>query len=111
MKEVFDDNFGGEFGNVNIARPGYKPLKRFTNAYMLVYIRASDLENIVHPIESKDIPSHLIRRFEDDKAVQEARRKEKEEQHLFYTVKVRDIKLLPGNRSVLLSYILPDRHK
>jgi ubiquitin carboxyl-terminal hydrolase 7 len=61
---------------------------RQNSAYMLVYIRQSRVDNILTPVAAEDIPSHLQKRFEDEQALREARRKEKDEAHLFIGVKV-----------------------
>lgn len=84
-KDVYEENFGGESPN---PRPGMKPMKRFTNAYMLVYIRESEMGTILAPVTEADIPEHLGRRIVDEKAKEERDRKEREEQHLYLVVKV-----------------------
>ncbi|KAJ3409581.1 hypothetical protein HDV05_004398 [Chytridiales sp. JEL 0842] len=84
-KEVLEENYGGDMPTV---KPGMKTYKRFTNAYMLVYIRESDLDEILAPVTEEDIPDHLRRRFEEDRINLEQRRKDKEEQHLYLNVKV-----------------------
>jgi ubiquitin carboxyl-terminal hydrolase 7 len=62
-KEVLEDNFGGEANSTLSTLGGMRPvprlLKRFTNAYMLVYIRESELDTVLAPVESSDIPEHL----------------------------------------------------
>ena len=55
QREVLEDNYGGE----STLRPNLKIAKRFTNAYMLVYIRESDLDEILAPVTNADIPQHL----------------------------------------------------
>ena len=55
-KEVMEDNFGGDYPS---SKPGFKSLKRFTNAYMLVYVRDSDAEVILSDMTDDDIPEHL----------------------------------------------------
>jgi ubiquitin carboxyl-terminal hydrolase 7 len=85
MKEVLEENFGGEQMNlagINI-RPNGRPMNRFTNAYMLVYIRESELDQVLAPVTEHDIPRHLAERIEDEVRIREQRRKEKEEQHLY----------------------------
>lgn len=101
-KEVLEDNFGGDM----LSRPGSKSIKNFSNAYMLVYIREADREEILPEIGEKDIPQHLgnmckvcrqnilVRRFEEEKMRLEAKRKEREESHLYVNVKVKWKRLL-----------------
>ena len=60
-KEVLEDNYGGEYQNANAItiRSAGRNHKRFTNAYMLVYIRESNVDKILSPVVSDDIPEHL----------------------------------------------------
>ncbi|CAD6985631.1 unnamed protein product [Tilletia controversa] len=116
IREVLEDNFGGEIPN---GQPGLNPnanqnnpnqnnnqnqqqqqqqqlnarapvraMKRFTNAYMLVYVREAMMDEVLKPFAEEDTPAHLAKRLEDERAQLEARRREKEEQHLFLTAKV-----------------------
>ena len=60
-KEAVDDNFGGELGEEKYSqqlprKPGPALLRRFTNAYMLVYIKESELETIMADVTVTDIP-------------------------------------------------------
>ncbi|KAG9295196.1 hypothetical protein G9A89_006177 [Geosiphon pyriformis] len=89
-KEVLEDNYGGEFANNNPLpiRPPGRNLKRFTNAYMLVYIRESDIGEILAPVLPDDIPQHLQKRLDEEKAAHEQKKKEKEEMHLYLNVKI-----------------------
>ncbi|CAO3632410.1 unnamed protein product [Cunninghamella blakesleeana] len=84
LKEVLEENFGGEERNVNNQnKPNDWAYKRVTNAYMLVYIRKSMLNEIVGEVTLSDIPHHLIQRIEDERAEKERKRREKEEEHLY----------------------------
>ncbi|KAM5342649.1 hypothetical protein ACJ41O_013615 [Fusarium nematophilum] len=92
MREVLEENFGGEYRTPN----GYPraplqkkaPIMRQNSAYMLVYIRQSRLDDILCPVTKDDIPMHLKQRFEEETALREARRKEQREAHLYMMAKV-----------------------
>ena len=63
-REVLEDNFGGESLVNGAVHPPSKPplkgaMKRFTNAYMLVYIRESKVSEILAPISTEQVPEHL----------------------------------------------------
>ncbi|ROT43204.1 ubiquitin carboxyl-terminal hydrolase [Sodiomyces alkalinus F11] len=93
MREVLEENFGGEFRTANgayLRAPLQKkaPAMRQNSAYMLVYIRQSRLDKILCPVTEDDIPRHLRSKVEEESALREARRKEREEQHLYIGVKV-----------------------
>jgi len=90
-REVFEENFGGPYklpnGQLRPYGPRKTPLMRPNNAYMLVYFRKSRLDKILCPVTKDDAPAHLQRKFEEEYAAQEARRREREEQHLYLGVK------------------------
>ncbi|CCV00636.1 unnamed protein product [Malassezia sympodialis ATCC 42132] len=95
LKEVLEDNFGGEVlpplhmnkNQLSNTAP-VRAMKRFTNAYMLVYIRESKIDEILRPITIEEIPAYVRERLEDERLQLEARRREREEQHLYLTVKI-----------------------
>ncbi|KAF3940694.1 hypothetical protein ABW19_dt0201570 [Dactylella cylindrospora] len=93
IKEVLDDNFGGDIPNSQFLGPLRNPytrtmsLKRSMSAYMLVYIRKTRMDEIL-PKDNFAAPSHLQRRLDEEKALREQRRKEREEQHLYMFAKV-----------------------
>ncbi|KAL2264287.1 hypothetical protein VTK26DRAFT_7892 [Humicola hyalothermophila] len=90
-REVLEENFGGPFklpdGQLRPFGQKKGPLMRPNSAYMLVYIRKSRLDKILCPVTAEDTPAHLQRRFQEELAAREARRKEREEQHLYLGVK------------------------
>lgn len=94
LKEVLEDNFGGEVlpagGRPRPLVPSapMRAMKRFTNAYMLVYIRESLLDEVLAPISAEEAPAYLRERLEDERVQMEARRREREEQHLYLTTKI-----------------------
>ncbi|KAL2912015.1 ubiquitin-specific protease ubp15 [Polyrhizophydium stewartii] len=93
-REVLEDNYGGEIGKPNDApmaaqrMQGARLHKRFTNAYMLVYVRDADLDEVLAPVTDEHIPGHLRRRFEEERLIAERRRKERDEAHLFFNLRV-----------------------
>ncbi|TVY85149.1 Ubiquitin carboxyl-terminal hydrolase [Lachnellula suecica] len=90
MREVLDENFGGEY-MVN-GQPQFtsknKPIMRQNSAYMLVYIRQTRLDRVLMPVTELDTPPHLQKKLDDEAADREARKKERDEQHLYLNVKV-----------------------
>ncbi len=61
-KEVLEDNYGGDIMNGLIPphqRTQARTLKKFTNAYMLVYVRETELDTVLAPFTDIDTPSHL----------------------------------------------------
>jgi ubiquitin carboxyl-terminal hydrolase 7 len=88
-REVLEDNYGGEYRTpAHLVRsPKKPPVLRPNSAYMLVYIRKSRVENVLTPVTARDTPEFLTHKFEREAAEREAKRKEKEEQHLYLPVK------------------------
>lgn len=88
-REVLEDNFGGPFQYSNGLRPqGQKKVAmRPNSAYMLVYFRQSRLDKILTPVTHEDIPSHIETGFVEEASAREAKRKEREEQHLYRWIK------------------------
>lgn len=91
-REVLEDNFGGEYPNGQLGQTGVRApvraMKRFTNAYMLVYVRESMSDEILKPFAEDDTPRHLRERLEEERLAMEARKREREEQHLYLTTKI-----------------------
>jgi ubiquitin carboxyl-terminal hydrolase 7 len=78
-REVLEENFGGPYrvphGQIRPLSQKKTPLMRPNSAYMLVYIRKTKLDKILTPITAEDTPRHLQRKFEEELAAREARRK------------------------------------
>ncbi|KAG0269930.1 hypothetical protein DFQ27_001479 [Actinomortierella ambigua] len=93
-KEVLDDNYGGGEqieplgANVTMAMRQLNRHKRFTNAYMLVYIQNSAMDEVLKPVSEADIPEHLQRRLDDERALAESKRKERDESLLNLNARV-----------------------
>lgn len=93
-KEVLEENYGGEYelsnGAPGVRQPHTRALstKRSMNAYMLVYIRKTRLDDILFPITKDDIPDHIETRLVEERAEFARRKKEREEAHLYLNVDV-----------------------
>ncbi|ANB13370.1 Ubp15p [Sugiyamaella lignohabitans] len=93
MKEVLEENFGGEAAppqqppGISVPQRTRLNYKRHSSAYMLVYLRKSRLDEIL-PGNEDDIPNHIPERLEQEVAEENARRKEREEQHFYMNVRV-----------------------
>lgn len=65
-REVLEENYGGEPLNgipQPLQRNQVRAMKRFTNAYMLVYVREVAIDEILAPFKEEDTPPHLSKLF------------------------------------------------
>ncbi|KAJ2815805.1 ubiquitin-specific protease ubp15, partial [Coemansia erecta] len=98
--EVFEEYYGGEFTTPSArVRPG---AKRFTNAYMLVYIREALRERVLGG--DAPVPAHLLRRVQEDRAEEERRQREREELATTVPVKVASDAQFARHQAFDLSY-------
>lgn len=93
LRDVLEENYGGEYANVANGGIGQRQpymrgysTKRSMNAYMLVYIRRSRLDQVFINVEENDIPSHIEQRITEEQAELARKKKEREEQHLYLHV-------------------------
>ena len=64
-REVLEENYGGEVLNgvpPTLQRNQVRSMKRFSNAYMLVYIREALADEVLPPFKEEDTPAHLSER-------------------------------------------------
>ncbi|KAJ5573764.1 Ubiquitinyl hydrolase 1 [Penicillium hispanicum] len=93
-KEVLEENYGGEYelanGAAGVRQPYTRTLstKRSMNAYMLVYVRKTKVDDVLPPITKEDVPSHIETKLAEDRAEMLRRKKEREESHLYTTIGV-----------------------
>ncbi|XP_023345461.1 ubiquitin carboxyl-terminal hydrolase 7 isoform X1 [Eurytemora carolleeae] len=80
-KEAIEQNFGGDSEDTTAVR-------HCTNAYMLVYIQQTRLDEILGKVGEEDIPEALSSRLQEEKKLEAIRRKEKNEAYLYMTVKI-----------------------
>ncbi|XP_040994176.1 ubiquitin C-terminal hydrolase 12-like isoform X1 [Juglans microcarpa x Juglans regia] len=91
VKRALEEQYGGE-EELPPTNPGFNnsPFKftKYSNAYMLVYIRESDKDKIICNVDEKDIAEHLRIRLKKEQEEKEQKRKEKAEAHLYTIIKV-----------------------
>uniref|UniRef100_A0A0E0MMI1 ubiquitinyl hydrolase 1 n=1 Tax=Oryza punctata TaxID=4537 RepID=A0A0E0MMI1_ORYPU len=91
-KKALEEQYGGEEEVLPQINPGFNntPFKftKYSNAYMLVYIRESDKDKIMCNVDEKDIAEHLRIRLKKEQEEKEHKKKEKAEAHLYTIIKV-----------------------
>ncbi|KMZ67865.1 hypothetical protein ZOSMA_255G00020 [Zostera marina] len=91
IKRALEEQYGGE-EELPQTNPGFNnaPFKftKYSNAYMLVYIRESDKDRIICNVDEKDIAEHLRIRLKKEQEEKEHKKKEKAEAHLYTIIKV-----------------------
>ncbi|CAO2840942.1 unnamed protein product [Amaranthus hypochondriacus] len=91
IKRALEEQYGGE-EELPQPNPGFNntPFKftKYSNAYMLVYIRESDKDKIMCNVDEKDIAEHLRERLKKEQEEKEHKKKEKAEAHLYTIIKV-----------------------
>ncbi|XP_060169981.1 ubiquitin C-terminal hydrolase 13-like isoform X3 [Lycium barbarum] len=92
VKRALEEQYGGEEEQLPQTNPGFNntPFKftKYSNAYMLVYIRESDKEKIMCSVDEKDIAEHVRTRLKREQEGKEQKKKEKAEAHLYTIIKV-----------------------
>ncbi|KAJ2741719.1 ubiquitin-specific protease ubp15 [Coemansia sp. BCRC 34301] len=94
--EVFEEYYGGDFAQQNPLQPQHQPMgsagrprvasKRFTNAYMLVYIREALRDSVLSSGDAP-VPEHLLRRIQHEK--DEVARKQREKAEIANSIMVK----------------------
>ncbi|XP_010519991.1 PREDICTED: ubiquitin carboxyl-terminal hydrolase 12-like [Tarenaya hassleriana] len=91
MKRALEEQYGGE-EELPQTNPGFNnpPFKftKYSNAYMLVYIRESDKDKIICNVDEQDIAEHLRVRLKKEQEEKEDKRRYKAQAHLFTIIKV-----------------------
>uniref|UniRef100_A0A2P2MFR1 ubiquitinyl hydrolase 1 n=1 Tax=Rhizophora mucronata TaxID=61149 RepID=A0A2P2MFR1_RHIMU len=91
MKRALEEQYGGE-EELPQTNPGFNntPFKftKYSNAYMLVYIRESDKDKIICNVDEKDIAEHLRMRLKKEQEEKEDKRRYKAQAHLYTIIKV-----------------------
>ncbi|KAK1384608.1 hypothetical protein POM88_022343 [Heracleum sosnowskyi] len=96
-KRALEDQYGGDEEFTQIPGLNHASFKftKFSNTYMLVYIRESDKDKIICDVDEKEIAEHLRKRLKKEQEDKEYKRRYKAEAHLYTVIKVaRDEDLL-----------------
>ncbi|KAG0092496.1 hypothetical protein BGZ92_009577 [Podila epicladia] len=93
LKEVLDENYGGgeaieNLAGMTMAMRQLNRHKRFTNAYMLVYVRDNTMDEVLKPLTPSDVPEHLQQRLDDERAALEIKKKERDESLLYFNARI-----------------------
>lgn len=94
LREALEENFGGDYAQVNGNTGQRNPYtrnwsaKRSMSAYMLVYIRETRLDQVLLDGKSVEPPKHLSERIAEERAAFERKKKEREEAHLYMDIAV-----------------------
>ncbi|KAK2442153.1 ubiquitin-specific protease [Trifolium repens] len=85
-KRVLEEQYGGE----EETNPGFNntTFNKYSNAYVLVYIREVDKEKVICNVDEKDIAEHLYNVQIIERLNKEHKKKEKEEPRLYTSIKV-----------------------
>lgn len=84
QKEAVDDNFGVDMTETPLDAPvanvrTMRAQRKFTNAYMLVYIRETELDEVLKEVTEADIPVAIRERIEKEREELERKRLEREQ--------------------------------
>jgi ubiquitin carboxyl-terminal hydrolase 7 len=79
---AIDQNYGGTDDDFMLN------VRNCTNAYMLVYVRESEMKTILQDIAEDDIPSELNEKLNEEKRMELAKRKERNEASNYINVNV-----------------------
>lgn len=80
--EAIEHNYGGIDDDLSLNA------KHCSNAYMLVYIRNSAMQQVLQEIKETDIPSELIDRLAEERRMEQVRRRERSEANTYITINV-----------------------
>lgn len=92
-KRALDDNFGED---PDFSGKGPR-VPKFANAYMLVYVRESDMAQIVCDANEDDIAEHVLARLRKEQEEKERRKKEEAEAHLIVQTRLATVETMKAH--------------
>ena len=69
-EKAVNQNYGGNDDDMNLKT------RNCSNAYVLVYIRESELKNVLQEVKADDIPNELRERLDEEKRIEAMKRSE-----------------------------------
>ncbi|KAF9643693.1 cysteine proteinase [Thelephora ganbajun] len=81
-REVLEENYGGKPLDGVVPQILRNQTERSTNAYMLVYVRETAIDEVLAPLTEEDTPPHLGRRLNEERIQMMEARKRDREDHL-----------------------------
>jgi len=92
-RDAVEENYGGTTDDKKskyfwLNSSGHNLYKKFTNAYMLLYIRKTDVDSILEKVTDSDVPDHLQFRFKREREEKERKKQEKQEAWKYSTFKI-----------------------
>lgn len=91
-RQVFDENFGLDALDnsklMKMTRLAYQhyQLRRHTSAYMLVYIKRAEVDNVLQDVTEQDVPNYIVEEVKKELEERERQRKELEESYLYLNI-------------------------
>ena len=93
-REALDANFGVDSLDPNTLSRMTKAqiqnyqIRRHTSAYMLVYIKRSEVDDVLQEVTDKDVPDYISTKVDEELEELARKRKELEELHLYINVNI-----------------------
>ncbi|KAI3902003.1 hypothetical protein MKW92_032900 [Papaver armeniacum] len=114
VKWALEEQYGGEeeFPQTN-PEFNYTPFKftKYSNAYMLVYIRESDKDKIMCEVDEKDIAEYLRIRLKKEQEEKDDKKKEKADAHLYTIIRLLEMRTCLNRLGEMFILILLIRKK
>ncbi|KAF9082945.1 hypothetical protein BGX23_011943 [Mortierella sp. AD031] len=93
LTDVLEDNYGSrepeeDTDAMALSERQASRQKRVTNAYMLIYIRDSAVEEVLKTVTAEEVPEKILKQLEEERKAQEAEKKAKEEALLCFDARV-----------------------
>lgn len=91
--KAVEDNWGGDIDDLKGpttfgTTPAVRSFSKFSNAYMLVYVRESEWDSVMCQVVEEDISEHVRARLKLEEEEKLRRRKERSEAHMYIMVRI-----------------------